>query len=774
MDNHNSLSNLPLKLILGLVFLLPLFFVPVLPISLVFSKSLLVTIAGLLAFLAIVVGYLRSGRIDLPRSWILLSVAVLAVAYLLSTLFSGTLAVSLFGYGFEVETFFAIATFALILFATAMSLRKQDDILYVYLALIASFLVIALYQVIRLFAPIDFLTFSQFSGKTANLIGKWSDVGVFSGLVLIISLTSLEFLKFAKPLKIALYVSVGLSLFFLALVNFFAVWLVVALLSLLLFIFSVFSGYQTDPQNRKFSYLTLGVMVISLIFMLGGNQINNALSSAFRMGGVEARPSLQSTMVVAKESLKENPVLGVGPNRFSTEWLRSKPVEINNSFFWDTDFNFGVGLIPTALVTVGLLGFLAWLFFLGSIGLEGLRALYLSMRDPEWGYSSFSSLVAALYLWIMAIIYPPSMVILALAFIFTGTFVAAGLGMGSIRRFTFAFSENTKHSFLSVFALVVISVLFLVGGYQQMENLAAHYNFQKGLRTVLASGDIEGAESSIFRAVMLSGKDAYLRSLSELQIMKLERLLQREDIEPEAARTEFQEILGAAISTARAAIEYDSSNYLNWLSLGRVYEAVVPLQIEGAYEEAVLTYEEALARNPKNPAILLIMARLEAGNGDMTKARELIARSLSLKNNYTEAIFLLSQIEVSEGNIEEAIESVESAALISPHDPIVFFQLGFLKYTNKDYRGAITALERAVILNQVYANAKYFLGLSYEAVDRTDDAIAQFEDIQFLNPDNQEIKLILSNLKAGRDPFSGATPPVTSAPEERETLPIEE
>jgi len=129
---------------------------------------------------------------------------------------------------------------------------------------------------------------------------------------------------------------------------------------------------------------------------------------------------------------------------------------------------------------------------------------------------------------------------------------------------------------------------------------------------------------------------------------------------------------------------------------------------------------------------------------------------------------------VQEGNIKGAIASVEAAAAIAPDDSSIFFQLGLLRFNDKDYAGAAGALERATTLNPTYANAKYFLGLSYEKLERKADAVKQFTDLATTNPDNKEISLILSNLKAGRNPFLDATPPVDNKPEKRATLPVKE
>ena len=72
-----------------------------------------------------------------------------------------------------------------------------------------------------------------------------------------------------------------------------------------------------------------------------------------------------------------------------------------------------------------------------------------------------------------------------------------------------------------------------------------------------------------------------------------------------------------------------------------------------------------------------------------------------------------------------------------------------------------------MILNPVYADAKYFLGLSYYRVGRKDDAVQQFTDVQTLNPDNKDVTKILANIKNGRDPFdtgyTAPTQPVSDA-----------
>ncbi len=144
---------------------------------------------------------------------------------------------------------------------------------------------------------------------------------------------------------------------------------------------------------------------------------------------------------------------------------------------------------------------------------------------------------------------------------------------------------------------------------------------------------------------------------------------------------------------------------------------------------------------------------------------------MAKKPNYTEALFLLAQMDIEDGNLRQAITRAENAALLSPNDAGIFFQLGFLRYRASDYAPAREALLRATALIPNYANAQYFLGLSEAALGNRQAAIAQFEAIAALNPDNTEIKSILANLRAGRAPFaSGAK----DTPDKRSTLPVKD
>jgi hypothetical protein len=65
------------------------------------------------------------------------------------------------------------------------------------------------------------------------------------------------------------------------------------------------------------------------------------------------------------------------------------------------------------------------------------------------------------------------------------------------------------------------------------------------------------------------------------------------------------------------------------------------------------------------------------------------------------------------------------------------------------------------------------LGLIYDRKGDGPRAIQQFEEIEKFNPDNQEIKRILQNLRAGKPALEGIVPPA-EPPERRKETPVKE
>src|SRR6202008_5110804 len=113
---------------------------------------------------------------------------------------------------------------------------------------------------------------------------------------------------------------------------------------------------------------------------------------------------------------------------------------------------------------------------------------------------------------------------------------------------------------------------------------------------------------------------------------------------PAQAQQQFQSALSASVSAATTATKLGPDNYQNWAVLGEVYQVVVPLNISGAYAQSKAAYQHAIALDPTDPTLPYTVAQLDIAQKDYPDAEADLTKAISLKNDYTQAIFLLSQL----------------------------------------------------------------------------------------------------------------------------------
>src|SRR3989344_3271459 len=775
--------------------LIPALFFPSQSVPFLSGKAFIFQLGAVIAFCLWAIAGLRSGRLKYPSHPLWYSSAVfVALTLLLSTIFSGSFKLSFFGQGYETSTFVSIVLLFVISGLASILLDSKKRMLKALLVFSISLALIALYHVLRLIFGIDFLTLGLFEGATSNFVGKWNDLAIIFGMGAVLSAVALEMLDLSALFRTLIWIVLAVFLILLCVINFFTVWVALVVFGVCFSVYTVIIGRKRESaENSGIKSLipVAGAVIVAVgLIMSADSLVGNAIfgfefrtktigqsiSERLDIFQLETRPSWTATTGIALKTLKESPVLGAVPNRFINQWQIFKPIDINRSIFWSVNYDFGVGFLPTFLITGGLLSGAAWILFLLIFLALGVRVSMAPVADKLGRFISITSFLSAAFGWAMSILYVPSLPVLVVTFFFTGMFLAAVAEERLVARKTFVFADRARAGFVSAVLLIVFIVAGMAVGLSSFKKFASATALQRGLQAFNIDGDLDKTETYLKSSVASSPTDVANRFLSELSLVRINRLLndQSGKLSGDQVSSKFQELFGLAVLYADGAVGINPLNYQNLVAFGRVYESVVSLGIGGskeAYDKANKIYEDAEVLNPMNPEIDLIQARLAVVNKDMKLAREKIKEALEKKNNYTEAIFMLSQVEASEGNIVEAIRSAEAAAIIEPNDPVVYFQLGLLKYTKKDYQGAIGALERAISLNSEYANARYYLGLSYDGLGRKSDALAQFETIQKTNQDNELVKAVIANLKDGRSALRGVQ---VGGANPSEGLPIEE
>lgn len=751
-----------------------LFMIPGVAFPLGVGRGFVFSFGIVVSFLAWLFARMKEGRFLFPKSLVLLGVALVAGAAILSGMFSITPAISFWGVGGETGTVATTILFALAAFLASIFFQSRSRIAYLYGGLMALGGFVFLYEIVVTLMQTGIIPALAIPD---HLLGSWSDLAIYFGLLLMIALATLETLPLTKAIRRIVWVVFGISLVALVVTNFMLAWIVVGVFALMVFVYALSFGRSLKGgAPASIPTISLAVIFLALIFSI----FNSFVHTTFVGNGVllpqrvleeTARPNWQGTLDVTGKALAADPIFGAGPGRFAQVWALHRPASVNaDRIFWNADFEAGIGAIPSFAATNGAVGIVAWVAFLVIFFIVGFRAMLLSTIDRLQHYLITTSFLAALYLWIFALFYVPSYMMLALAFVLTGVFLATLVRAGVVKNYDMSFLEDPRAGFISVFALITLFVGTVTGGALLTKRFISFVYYQQALAGV-SVGDVAKAERGIEDALRLSKLDLYYRDASTIKIAKARQLLSTQD--PKVAQ-EFSQVAQSILEYATKAKETDPTNYVNHLALARAYAALVPVLGEAerarSHELAQKSYADALARKPATPTIALEEARMELALNNVAGAKEKIVEALAIKSDYTEAIFLYSQIQESEGKLKDAIVSAEAASLLAPQDIGVFFQLGLLKYKNGDYQGAIAAFGRAVDLNPFYANAKYYLGLSYSKVGDRAKAIEQLEGVAALNPDNQAVKDALERVRGGSAPLEEDEEPA----EDEETPPVKE
>ena len=401
------------------------------------------------------------------------------------------------------------------------------------------------------------------------------------------------------------------------------------------------------------------------------------------------------------------------------------------------------------------------MFGLLSYGREVIR---ISRQNKGPLPVNIASLFILFYLLIFSIIYPLGGSLLVLTFMMIGLNLSLGRELKIIKPSVYNLSDSPKLTLIHTLFTSFLILVAVADGYFYAGKVWANSLFFQGINIANSTGDLNQAEEKISKAVNNDPQDLYLRTLSNLYVLKISGILSNRSLPREEVQGQFIQNMKSAIDTASSSAALNPNNFQNVITLGGVYEAAASYGVNGGKEQALATYQNARALNPGSPLTYFLAGRAEAVSGNLNEAKKHLQSALVQKSDYPEAILLLSQTEAQGGNFGGAAAIAEKAFVAAPNDLNVLFQLGYLKYKSGAYGESRLVLERARALSPNYSNAKYFLGLTYDRLGEVEKARQEFTDIQKLNPDNQEVRNILNNLRSGLPALYGITSEFTPPP----------
>jgi len=727
-----------------LAFLLPIFFFPGFLNVVEFPKQMLLIFLTLIAIIFYFLKMFSREEFKInvsPFHWLIIVFIIFSVA---SFFHSNAPFESFWGTANLSAGLVSLLAFALFYFLAVNLDEPKKEIRKILSLLVFSFCLAIVFNILQ-FYNIFLLPFSFAKSIIFSLAGNSNILALVAAVLLamifILSCQSRYFSKF-------LFSLIGILLFFyLLIVNFWVAWLLLLIEMIFTLVFFLARKDIFQASRVNFALIIFGT---ALFFML----VRTISFPFFPAAPPEIFPSYGATAQVAFHSLTEkvdNLFLGTGPATFFSEYLKYKPEVINQTEWWNVSFSFGESDLLEKIGTLGILGFVSFLIFILGVLILSLKKL---IKSAEIDLLFLAIFIGWIGLVFSLIFYHSNLVLLFLFFAFSGFLASFSLD----KRKIFDLKNSILVRFIAAFSLAISVILSLVLMTETAKRTIAEVYYQKAIESS-QKGENEKPIAYLNKAIgFSSGKnDLYFRELANFYFSRFQKEVQGiTDFKTlnEEQKKSLIFLSGGAINNSKSAVDINPNNVNNLLIRGFITRNLINF-VGGTDKEAIKAYEEAKKLNPSNPVIYTELAQSYYLTGDTNKARENLEKAISLKSDYAPAHYQLAMIFIKEGKTKEAIERLENTQKIVFNDVGLMYQLGVLYYTDNQIDKAQMQFENAVKQQQNYSNARYFLGLIYDKKGKNKEAIEQFEKILELNSDNEEVKKILENLKAGKTALEG-------------------
>ena len=774
-----------------LIALMPLWFLPITQNALDLSKQVLMVALLTIALIAWLGKLLTQEKVRWYKGLIIVFFLVFVIVYGLATFFSPRPYDSLMGLDNHLSRALINVIYFFIFFILLVNYRENEEkeeknvelfkFLTIFLISSAIVGVIGLIQILG-----KFISF--------NTIGTVISLGIFLAILLPL-LFSLLLGRFSRPApapggtrpvlgwKIFLGALFALSLIIVILINSWVLWIITAITMTIIIGFWLVRRWVIATQNMGWLAIPVIILALCLISLLFKPTIFSNLNLPIEVG-----LSYKQGTEIVKEVIRHSPILGSGPETFAYNYSLYKPESINQTIFWNFRFSNAPAEILSLLSEIGILGTFLFLAVIAVLLFKAARGLISRGEGPsrliELKIGLFSSWLALMISWFF---YPQNMALMFTFWLFSAFLIIVNSEKKDIK--TVNLRVSSKIALITSFGFIILIIVVIGLFYLEGSRFIAEAKYKKGL-DLLRNEELDLGINKVIRATIINPyEDKFYRDLAQLFLFKINQILNNPDLNQQERDNLVQVDINNAINSATRTITLNPKDVTNWIARGSVYRNLITL-VNGIGAWAIESYEEALALEPTNPFIYTEIARTYVNEADflrsqtqeekiaeeqiadyLNKAIEAYNNAIKLKPNYSPAHFELALVYDRQGKIDEAIAKMENNRRLAPRDTGIAFQLAILYYRASQFDKAKAEFARAVALDSNFSNARYFLGLLYDEEGNKEAAIEQFENIAELNPDNNLIKQILVNLRAGRPAIESSE---LGPPELPEAIPLEE
>lgn len=510
--------------------------------------------------------------------------------------------------------------------------------------------------------------------------------------------------------------------------------------------FLVYILAQIMRPNKNLSWVPMFVFVaILIILMIGGNSISRMQLP------VEVNPSYSLSWNIAKNSLKDNLLMGSGPATYGYSFSMHRPQDFNINPYYNLRFSQGSGIFFEAVSTIGIIG----TFFLILLSLTFLSVgLYLlSTNKKQNKIYSLGIFSSALIVFINSFAGKIEGSLIILGFLLVGLAIATLLHESEAEEsnLTLSLKASPKYALALAFVFMVVSAgvvfLFVFLGKIYIADMRAGSSIKEAKITQ------EGSVKKMAEAINWNNRESRYYILLGQQLMALanEETKKGED---ERKLDLIQGYITNSIAYANQAKVISPKDIITIEALAQIYENS-GLYVSDSFALAEEHYKKAQELEPHNPIYPVKIGQIKLAlasskkNEDEAKAlireaADLFRGAIEEKENLAVAYYQLALCEEALENLDKAVENIDKAYFYENKNINYLFNSGRIRQNRgneEDLKIAEAIYKEILQKNDKDANVHFSLGTLYEKTKKRNEASAEYKKILDIIPqENVEVR----------------------------------
>lgn len=743
----NTKINLWLNLIfkygiLTLTFLTPLFFWQFTTEFYEIPKYLLTLIAVTLFVLLIAAKWVTTGKFTFTISKFDIPFILLLFSLIFSTFFAASRSVAIFGNLPRLHGGLAsYVLYVLFYFVLAANLKQLNIVKQIVYILLGSSIILSIMSLFS-YAGINLLSLPWTAGVNFTPTGSSFSTAAIILLMLPFPISAIlygskissfntqskgEELNMPigslvgdnttiKEVSIKMIWSVILGLFAITLVLIGTLSIYITAVIVLILVLFV-----TPPNliGKNASYLFIPIItaiLVGFISFLPVGGTNNILYPKAQNFPREFQLPLDTSWKISVSAFRDSPFWGSGPASYLSDFTLYKPIEFNNTKFWNIRFDTAFNEYLQILATLGATGLIVLLL----LTMVAIASAFKILSNPRTGSISLPLAIAIITFFIILAVHASTLTLWVIGIIIFVCFLAItkeGDKEISFEEDLSAPGKVPSNPLPIIITMIVIVLLGLVL-FQTSQALIGDYHHRQALNAVTQGQGLVAYNEFVLAEKYSPNVDLYRSNLAQTNFALANAIAAAKgptETSPSGSLTDqdkqnIQVLLSQAINEGRTATTLNPNNPGNWEVLGSIYRQISGVA-QDALQFALDSYGRAIQRDPFNPFLRLTVGGiyLSAKNPDM--AIRFFTDAINLKPDYANAYFNLAVALNDKGDIANAtLATQKTISLLDPN--------------SEDYK----------IASQILTQLK----------DKTASSAAQTEQIQ--NEGNQSSPLQNKNL----------------------------